>query len=451
MKKTMVICVVFLLVINSYKSEGNDGFTALFNGKTLEGWKQLNGKAKYEVIDGEIVGTTVSGTENSFLTTEKNYSDFVLELELLVDEGMNSGIQFRSESTPEYNNGRVHGYQCEVDPSSRAWSGGIYDEARRGWLYPGTFNPDGGQAFKQNEWNKYRIECIGNSIRTWLNGAPVSWLIDDMTPEGFICLQVHSVKDESHVGKQIRWRNIRIKTGNLKPSPVDDIFVVNLIPNNLSYAEKKQGWKFLFDGKTTHGWRGANLTHFPDKGWEIKEGILSVLASDGAESQNGGDIITKKQYGAFELQWSFMLTEGANSGVKYFVDLGYDSKASAIGLEFQLQDDALSDDPKENHVLASLYDLIPAQLDRVRSARQLRPVGKWNTARIVVFPDNHVEHWLNGIKVLEYTRGDENFKTLVSNSKYAQWKGFGLVKKGHILLQDHGGKVSFRDIKIRTL
>lgn len=195
----------------------------------------------------------------------------------------------------------------------------------------------------------------------------------------------------------------------------------------------------------------GQLNPFPGEGWEIEDGVLSVLASDVAESQNGGDIITKKQYGAFYLQWSFMLTDGCNSGVKYFVDLGYDSKASAIGLEFQLQDDARSDDPKENHVLASLYELIPAQLQRVKSARQLRSVGRWNTARIIVRPDNHVEHRLNGIKVLEYTRGDEDFKTLVAQCKYARWDGFGMAKKGYILSQDRGSKVSFRDIKIKNL
>ena len=192
---------------------------SLFNGKDLRGWKQLNGKAKYEVVKGEIVGTTVADTPNSFLATEKNYGDFILELELLVDDDMNSGIQFRSESTTEYNNGRVHGYQCEVDPSDRAWSGGIYDEARRGWLYPCTYNPEGGKAFKRGEWNKYRIECIGPNIRTWLNGVPVACLIDDMTPEGFICLQVHAIGKEDTPGRQIRWRNIRIQTKNLVSIP----------------------------------------------------------------------------------------------------------------------------------------------------------------------------------------------------------------------------------------
>ena len=100
-----------------------DGWTNLFNGKDLTGWKQLNGEAKYEVVDGVIVGTTVMNTPNSFIVTEKTYSDFVFEVELFVEPNMNSGIQFRSESKPDYNNGRVHGYQCEVDPSTRAWSG----------------------------------------------------------------------------------------------------------------------------------------------------------------------------------------------------------------------------------------------------------------------------------------------------------------------------------------
>lgn len=451
MINVLKISTILLLTYSSILSFANDGWEPLFNGKNLDGWKQLNGKAKYEVLNGEIVGTTVAGTENSFLTTEKNYSDFILELELLVDDGMNSGIQFRSESTPEYKDGRVYGYQCEVDPSSRAWSGGIYDEARRGWLYPGTLNPNGANAFKHGEWNKYRIECIGNSIRTWLNGVPVAWLVDDMTPEGFICLQVHSVKDESRVKKQIRWRNILIKTQNLKPSPADDIFVVNLLPNNLSPEEKKQGWKLLFDGKTTNGWIGANMDHFPEKGWKVKDGLLSVLESGGAESQNGGDIITKKQYSAFELQWDFWLSQGANSGVKYFVDLGYKSSASAIGLEFQLQDDTHSDDSKDSHILASLYDMIQADLHQVKSARLYRPEGEWNQARIVVRPDNHVEHWLNGIKVLEYTRGSEEYKALVAKSKYVIWPGFGQAKKGYILLQDHGNNVSFKSIKIKIL
>ena len=129
------------LVMSSFAQSSEGGWQNLFNGKDLTGWKQLNGKAKYEVLNGEIVGTTVSNEPNSFLSTEKDYGDFLLELELFVDTSMNSGIQIRSLSLPEYRNGRVHGYQIEIDPSKRAWSGGIYDEARRGWLYPLELNP----------------------------------------------------------------------------------------------------------------------------------------------------------------------------------------------------------------------------------------------------------------------------------------------------------------------
>ena len=122
-------------------AEQKAGWELLFNGKDLTGWKQLNGQAKYRVEKGEIVGTTVANTPNSFLATEKTYGDFVLELELKVDPSMNSGIQFRSLSMPDYQNGRVHGYQMEIDPSDRAWSGGIYDEGRRDWLYVPNLNP----------------------------------------------------------------------------------------------------------------------------------------------------------------------------------------------------------------------------------------------------------------------------------------------------------------------
>src|SRR6056297_1771038 len=168
----LIFFIAGLFMLNACATQNDDGWTELFNGKDLSGWKQLNGEAKYEVVDGMIVGTTVLNTPNSFLATEKEYSDFIFEVELLVEENMNSGIQFRSESKPDFRNGRVHGYQCEVDPSDRAWSAGIYGEARRGWLYPLSLNPEAQPALKMGEWNRYRIECIGNNIKTWLNGVP---------------------------------------------------------------------------------------------------------------------------------------------------------------------------------------------------------------------------------------------------------------------------------------
>ncbi len=181
----------------------------IFDGKTLKGWTQKNGKAPYRVEDGQVVGTTKVGEPNSFLCTDVIYGDFILEYDFKVHPKMNSGVQIRSNSFSEYKNGRVHGYQVEIDPSDRAWTAGIYDEARRGWLNNLEKNPKAQKAFKQNEWNHIRIEARGDSIKTWLNGAPAADLKDGMTARGFIGLQVHSTKEKESM--QIRWKNIRLQ------------------------------------------------------------------------------------------------------------------------------------------------------------------------------------------------------------------------------------------------
>jgi hypothetical protein len=448
MRKLIVLWMI-CVSISTFAQDKAKG-QPLFNGKDLAGWKQLNGKADYKVINGEIVGTTKAGEPNSFLATAKDYGDFILELELFVDTSMNSGIQFRSESKADYMYGRVHGYQMEVDPSKRQWSGGIYDEARRKWLYTLELNPKAKNAFKNGEWNKYRIEAIGNSIRTWINGIPTANVIDDLTPKGFIALQVHAIGKDDQPGKQIRWRNINIQTENLKPYKTDDIYVVNLISNNISEQEKKNGFSLLFDGKSTDQWRGAYKTDFPTNGWQLKDGVLSVVKANSAESTNGGDIVTKKEYSAFEFKFDFKLSEGANSGVKYFVTENEGNKGSAIGPEYQILDDEKHPDAKlgkdGNRTLGSLYDLITTK--KIPAAQ--KKIGEWNQGIIRVYPDNKIEYWLNGYQILEYTRGSKEFLALVAASKYKDWKNFGMAPKGHILLQDHGDNVSFRSLKIRT-
>jgi hypothetical protein len=201
----------------------DDGWTSLFNGKDLDSWEQHGGKAEYRVEGGAIVGKTVPATPNSFLCTKRTFGDFVLELEFKVAEGMNSGVQFRSEvfdtekeltidgKLKKIPADRVHGYQYEIDPSPRSFTGGVYDEARRGWLMNLEKNEAARKAFKNGEWNKVRIECRGDSIKTWINGVAAADFKDAMTPRGLIALQVHGIGNKGKPGQEVAWRNIRIQ------------------------------------------------------------------------------------------------------------------------------------------------------------------------------------------------------------------------------------------------
>lgn len=229
--------------------------------------------------------------------------------------------------------------------------------------------------------------------------------------------------------------------------------------NTLTATEQSAGWRLLWDGKTTDGWRSAKSDTFPAKGWSIKKGVLVTTENGGEESAGGGDIITRQRYANFELTLDFKMTPGANSGIKLFVQPNLSpidkvtgkpaAVGSAIGLEFQILDDQLHADAKlgrdGNRTLGSLYDLIPAPKDK-----KVNAMGQWNHAR-VLSQGKHVEFWLNGVKTVEFERGSASFRQYVAASKYQNIPGFGEWADGHILLQEHGNEVSFRNVKIREL
>jgi hypothetical protein len=231
----------------------------------------------------------------------------------------------------------------------------------------------------------------------------------------------------------------------------------NVLPseeaNGLAESDKNKEWELLFDGKTTDGWRGINKDTFPSQGWKIQNGTLMINATDGKESDNGGDIITTEQYSDFVFDWEWkMLTKGGNSGVKYFVKEGLsDNEKYGVGLEYQILDDENFSwmlegkmQPGDYRTLASLYEIYPAE------NKSPKPLGEWNHSRIVA-QGKHMEHWLNEVKVLEYERGSDDFRTRVAESKFKQYENFGEAAEGHILLQDHGSEIAFRNVRIKEL
>jgi hypothetical protein len=228
--------------------------------------------------------------------------------------------------------------------------------------------------------------------------------------------------------------------------------------NELTPKEKKDGWKLLFDGESTAQWRSAKSDSFPSNVWIVTNGMLKVISKGNAEASAGGDIITRERYSNFDLKVDFKCTPACNSGIKIFVQPDLDpisghgakpGQGSAIGLEYQILDDVGHPDANlginGNRKLGALYDLLPAN-----SNKHVNPMGEWNHAEIIS-KGKHVENWLNGRKILEYDRGSAAFRAAVATSKFKNIPGFGEWADGHILLQEHGSEVSFKNIKLKVL
>jgi hypothetical protein len=207
--------------------------------------------------------------------------------------------------------------------------------------------------------------------------------------------------------------------------------------NELTPQEKQAGWKLLFDGKTTTGWRGFNKKEFPAKGWKVEQGELRLEGASKA-----GDIVTDETFTDFDLTWEWKIPAGANNGIKYFI---LEERGEAIGHEYQMIDESTDEKMGDKHRTASFYDVLPPAKDK-----PLKAPGEWNSSRVLV-QGNHVEHWLNGKKVLEYELGSEEVLNAVQKSKFKDVDGFGKKQTGRILLTYHNDPVSYRNIKIRPL
>lgn len=336
-----------------FAADDDAGFTPLFNGKNLDGWKKVGGGATYTIEGDEIVGRVGPGA-NTFLRTEKTYGNFVFKCDVKLEVPGNSGIQIRSHQQPG-ENGRVFGYQCEIDPSERRWTAGIYDEGRRGWLYPLTGHPEAQQAYKASEWNQFVIECNGPSIRTWVNGVSCADLLDTADLEGFIALQVHSGK-----AGVIRWRNLRLKDlGQSKWTALDT-------------SDKLAGWKKQGPGT-----------------WQSADGVLhgTQAKSEGQHSH----LISEKTYGDFVVRLKFKATQG-NSGLYFRVE-----EAPPYGVKgFQAEIDPAND-------VGGLYDtagrgwVVKPKPEDVK--KWFKP-GQWNEMSVVAVGGRVVVH-VNGHKTAE--------------------------------------------------
>lgn len=389
-------------VLSSIPALAEEKWTPLLAGNDFTGWSQKGGKADYAISNGVVTGKSVLNTPNSFMCTDRNYGDFVLEYEFKVDERLNSGVQIRSNSLPEYHKGQVHGYQVEIDPDvkrGRLWSAGIYDEGRRGWLNP-LDKPEHEavrKALKPGDWNKVRVEATGPQLRTWLNDVSAADLVDSLTQTGFIGLQVHGVgAEKSHEGLAVEWRGLRIQ--------------------DLGHHE----WHPLMAGNSLKG-----FTPTPGGKWEMTGGVLTGTSP--ASEPKHGILLSEKNYGDFCIRFQFRVTSG-NSGFYFRCEPVADAVAVA---GFQAEVDDKMD-------TGGIYETggrgWVAQVDLAKIGDAKQPIykpGEWGEMVVTTLGDRYVIH-VNGQRTVD-----------IHDPKGR--------REGRLGFQLHGGmemKVEYKDLQI---
>jgi hypothetical protein len=329
----------------------------LFDGRTLQGFTKRGGPATYTVEDGAIVGRS-SRYPNAFLCTERSFGDFEFELEFQVAAALNSGVQIRSEARPD---GAVFGYQVEIDPSERAWSGGIYDESRRGWLDDLQDSPAAREAFRQGEWNRFRIVCEGPSLRTWINGVPAADLLDAATLDGFVALQVHGTA-EGAPPREVRWRGLRI---------VD---------------RGRHEWVPLFDGRSLAGFEpiGGGT-------WRVEDGIL--VGEQRQDDPRHGVLLADGEFGDFAVRIVYRAVRG-NSGLYFRCEPKPDEAVIVHG--FQAEIDA----EKDAGMLYETGGRARVQVPAAEWVQEHFKAGDWNEM-VVIAQGRRVKVLVNGATAAE--------------------------------------------------
>ncbi len=337
----------------------------LIEGEALEGWTRVNGNAPYEIVDGTIRGTNVLESPNSFLASDETFSDFILEFESRSIGEANSGVQFRTELAPGTWSGVV-GYQLDIDPSERQWTGGIYHEGVHVWRHAMARNPECQAAYEHEAWNTYRIEANGSVIATWVNGVPCAHMVGEHHTDGFIALQVHAIgQEEKYLGSFTEWRNMRI----LKTPTQSDFWTSKR-------ADLIEGW-------------------LPEKvsALEMKNGWTSVDFSSGTA-------VLEINSGTFEVVLDVQMDDAANGHLDY----AFGGPESECTGRYQIRNDvSLEDQDTKSNLMGSLPDAIEAtNLSEPGRPKRIYSDNRWNRIRLVV-TQGRVQHWLNSVKVVEYS------------------------------------------------